>query len=144
MDALEMGARKYPQTSGGFLQVSGLTYTIDAAVPSSVVVDENGAFQSVDGPRRVTGVKVGGQPLELDRVYTLASHNYMLSIKKGQTHYNVRPSFISRYPAHLLRLLFLAVCRLSRIRRFHFVLLLTAVPEYKVFSVVRSPRIVPD
>lgn len=78
LDALEMGARKYPQTSGGFLQVSGLTYTIDAAVPSSVVVDENGAFQSVDGPRRVTGVKVGGQPLELDRVYTLASHNYML------------------------------------------------------------------
>ncbi len=42
------------------------------------MVDENGAFQSVDGPRRVTGVKVGGQPLELDRVYTLASHNYML------------------------------------------------------------------
>ena len=78
LDALEMGARKYPQTSGGFLQVSGLTYTIDAAVPSSVVVDENGAFQSVDGPRRVTGVKVGGQLLELDRVYTLASHNYML------------------------------------------------------------------
>ena len=26
----------------------------------------------------MTGVKVGGQPLELDRVYTLASHNYML------------------------------------------------------------------
>ena len=33
LDALEMGARKYPQTSGGFLQVSGLTYTIDAAGP---------------------------------------------------------------------------------------------------------------
>ena len=77
LDALEMGARKYPQTSGGFLQVSGLTYTIDTAVPSSVVVDENGAFQSVDGPRRVTGVKVGGQLLELDRVYTCL-HNYML------------------------------------------------------------------
>lgn len=48
--------------------MSGLTYTIDAAVPSSVAVDENGAFQSADGPRRVTDVQVGGQLLDPDRI----------------------------------------------------------------------------
>ena len=35
----------------------------------------------MEGPYRVSDVKVGGQPLVLDQVYTVASHNYM--IKSG-------------------------------------------------------------
>lgn len=81
LDALEMGARLYPESSGGFLQVSGVTFTIDASVPSSVKLSDQGAFLGVDGPYRVTDVKVGGQPLELDKVYTVSSHNYL--IKSG-------------------------------------------------------------
>lgn len=81
LDALELGAANYPQESGGFQQVSGLTYTIDASIPSSVVTNDEGAFQGVNGAYRVTNVMVGGQPLDLNRTYTLASHNYM--IKSG-------------------------------------------------------------
>lgn len=85
LDALELGAM-YVGTaeSGGFLQVSGLTYTINTAVPSSVVLDETGAFVEVAGARRVSDVQVENretgayEPLDPDATYTLASHNYML------------------------------------------------------------------
>ncbi len=81
LDALEMGVRLYPESSGGFLQVSGVTFTVDASIPSSVQVSDQGAFLGVDGPYRVTDVMVGGQSLELDKVYTVSSHNYL--IKSG-------------------------------------------------------------
>ncbi|HJC48065.1 MAG TPA: bifunctional metallophosphatase/5'-nucleotidase [Candidatus Lachnoclostridium pullistercoris] len=77
-DALEMGARNYPEESGAFQQVSGLTYTIDSSVPSSVQVDSKGNFTGVAGPYRVTDIMVNGEPLDLNRTYTLASHNYLL------------------------------------------------------------------
>jgi len=78
LDALELGARNYPEENGGFLQVSGLTYTIDENVPSSVVTNDEQEFVKVDGAYRVTDVKVNGEPLDMDKTYTLASHNYML------------------------------------------------------------------
>lgn len=77
-DALEMASKNYPQESGGFLQVSGVTYTIDSSVPSSVKLDEKSNFLGVSGAYRVTDIKVNGEPLDLNRTYTLASHNYML------------------------------------------------------------------
>ncbi|MDE7246193.1 MAG: bifunctional metallophosphatase/5'-nucleotidase, partial [Oscillospiraceae bacterium] len=78
LDALEMGARLYPEENGGFLQVSGLTYTVNENIPSSVKTNDEGEFVSVDGPYRVTDVTIGGQPLDVNKTYTLASHNYML------------------------------------------------------------------
>ena len=78
LDALEMGAHLYPEENGGFLQVSGLSYTIDASVPSSVVLSDEGEFVEVAGEYRVKDVTVNGEPLDLDGTYTLASHNYML------------------------------------------------------------------
>ena len=78
LDALEMGARLYPEENGGFLQVSGISYTIDASVPSSVVLSDEGEFVKVDGDYRVKDVMVGGEPLDVTKTYTLASHNYML------------------------------------------------------------------
>ena len=78
LDALENGAKNAPGESGGFLQVSGLTYTIDTTVPSSIVTDEQGAFISVDGDYRVKDVMVGDKPLDVTATYTLASHDYML------------------------------------------------------------------
>ena len=68
------------------MQVSGLTYTIDASVPSSVETDDKGNFLRVSGPRRVSEVMVGGAPLKPEESYTLASHNYMLkSAGSGMT-----------------------------------------------------------
>lgn len=81
LDALEMGARSAVSENGGFQHVSGLTYTINPFIPSSVELDETGAFVKVNGEYRVSNVKVAGQPLDLEKTYTLASHNYML--KKG-------------------------------------------------------------
>lgn len=84
IDALEMSARTCPTESGGFLQVSGLKFTIDTTVPSSVRIDDKGAFVGVDGARRVSGVQVLNgktntyEPIDLTRTYTLASHDYML------------------------------------------------------------------
>lgn len=78
LDALEMGVRKLPDYSGGFLQVSGVRFSVNASIPSSVVTDENGNFVSVEGQRRVSNVMVGDEALDLDKTYTVASHAYML------------------------------------------------------------------
>ena len=87
LDALEIGACEYPIENGGFLQVSGLSYTIDPSIPSSVVFNERGQFVKVDGKYRVTEVMIGNEPLVLNKTYTLASHNYM--IKNGGDGYTM-------------------------------------------------------
>ena len=78
LDALEMASRVAPDENGGFLQASGLTYTIDTSVASTVVVDDKKNFVEVAGARRVKDVKVGGEAIDPAKTYTLASHNYML------------------------------------------------------------------
>ena len=85
LDALEMGSMEVGVAeNGGFLQVSGLTYTIDTSIPSSVVLDDAGSFVEVSGARRVSNVRVldseTGEYAAIDptATYTLASHNYML------------------------------------------------------------------
>lgn len=78
LDALEWGARVVPDESGGFLQVSGLTYEIHTYLPSTTTKDERGMFTGVAGEYRVKNVKVAGEDLDLTKTYTLASHNYML------------------------------------------------------------------
>lgn len=84
IDALEMASRNCPSENGGYLQVSGLKYTIDTSIASSVNVNDKGAFVSVDGMRRVMDVEVMNsangkyEPVSLSKTYTLASHNYML------------------------------------------------------------------
>lgn len=78
LDALEMASRVAPDENGGFLQVSGLEYTIDTSIPTSVEVNDKKEFVKVAGDRRVKDVKVGGQPIDANKTYTLASHNYML------------------------------------------------------------------
>lgn len=83
LDALEMGAEAYPEENGSFLHVSGMTYKIDASVPSSVVMDEKGNFLRVDGEYRVKEVSVGGEPLDLQKEYTVAAHNYYLKSGGG-------------------------------------------------------------
>ncbi len=83
LDALEMAARVCPEENGGFLHVSGLKYTIDTTVRSTVVVDSNKMFVQVAGNRRVKDVQVltkAGtyEAIDAAKTYTLASHNYML------------------------------------------------------------------
>ena len=78
LDALEMSVRSLPEENGGFLQVSGLTFEINTKTKSSVQLDENGLFVSVDGDRRVENVMVGDAPIDPAKTYTLACHDYLL------------------------------------------------------------------
>ena len=87
LDALEWGARAVPSESGGFLQVSGLTYEIHTYIESTAVADENTMFAGVTGERRVQNVKIGGEDIDPEKTYTLASHNYML--KNGGDGYSM-------------------------------------------------------
>jgi 2',3'-cyclic-nucleotide 2'-phosphodiesterase (5'-nucleotidase family) len=78
LDALEWGARMVPTENGCFLQVSGLSYEIHTYVESSCTSDEYGAFTGVSGEYRVRNVKVGDEPLDLKKTYTVACINYIL------------------------------------------------------------------
>lgn len=84
LDALEMTSRRSPVDNGGFAQVSGLKYEIDTTVASSVIVDGNGVFSSVNGKRRVHHVTVLNkntgeyEPIVPTAHYTIAASAYVL------------------------------------------------------------------
>ena len=77
--------------SGGFQHVSGLKFTIDTSVASTVTTDEKGMFSGVAGARRVKDVMVEKDgkwvPIDPNGTYTVASHNYML--KDGGDGFNM-------------------------------------------------------
>ncbi len=86
LDALEWGAREAPAVQvGGFLQVSGLRYSIDATVTNTVQADDKGVW--IGGPTgeyRVHDVKVYNKEtktwdaLDVNAKYNLAGYNYTL------------------------------------------------------------------
>lgn len=84
VDMLEYGFIFYPEENGNFQHVSGITFDFDPLIPSSVILDDNQEFVGVEGPRRVSDVKVLNkdsgeyEPIDLSGKYTLASHSYLL------------------------------------------------------------------
>ena len=80
LDALEMGASNYPEENGGFLQVSGLSYTIDSTIPSHIVTDDKGNFIKVNGAYRVQNVMIDNKPLNLNKKYTVGGTSYILKL----------------------------------------------------------------
>ena len=91
LDALEWGAKDVAPEgvpaveNGGFLQVSGLRYTINTAIPSTVQQDDKGVWTGgPTGAYRVTNVEVlnnetgAYEPLDLTAQYNLAGYNYTL------------------------------------------------------------------
>ena len=85
LDALEWGSRMVPVENVAFLQVSGLTYEIHTYIASSCTQDDNGMFTGVAGEYRVKNVLVNGEPLEPDRLYTVATLDYTM-IDHGDGH----------------------------------------------------------
>ncbi len=77
---LEHGARKCPEPLGSFFQASGITYEIHTYVESPIVADALDNFISIDpdAERRVRNVKVNGEPVDLNKTYTVASSQYVL------------------------------------------------------------------
>ena len=78
LDLLEVGAQSYPEENGSFANVSGMTYSIDPSIESSVQVNEYNEFVGVTGEYRVKDVYINGEPLDPDKTYTIASHDYFL------------------------------------------------------------------
>lgn len=80
MDALEHGARNYPDECGGFLQVAGLTYEIDRSVESPVITDSKGMFEKIDASkeRRVKNVKAAGNAIDPNKTYVVVGSRYTL------------------------------------------------------------------
>jgi len=83
LDAFELSVASLPGESGGFLQVSGVKFTVDMNVDSTVVLDESKFFVSVAGDRRVKDVQVLQEdgtyaPIDPNKTYTVACHNYLL------------------------------------------------------------------
>ena len=87
LDALEFGAQAVGDGEfGGFLQVAGLTYTVDAAVKPSVRVDATGSWISgpSNGVYRVKDVKVYDRktgtflPLDSNAIYRVAGNAFTL------------------------------------------------------------------
>lgn len=84
IDFLEMTLKNYPEEGGTFPHVSGITFSVNKSIASSVKLDENGFFEKVDGAYRVYNVKVldktSGEykALDLNGKYVIAGFNYYL------------------------------------------------------------------
>lgn len=89
LDALEWGAKDLSEENsvenGGFLQVSGIHYSIDPSIPSTVQKDDKGVWCGAPtGAYRVKDVQILNretgvyEPIDLSATYHLAGHNYTL------------------------------------------------------------------
>ena len=109
LDALEWGAQEVPHEFATFLQVSGLSFEIHTYIESSCLTDDDDGFAGVAGEYRVKNVMVAGEPLALDRTYTVAAVDYLLLnhgngftmfdggkviLQSGETDYTVVANYI--------------------------------------------------
>lgn len=80
IDILEHGARKCPEVLGSFFQVSGMTFEIHTYRESPIITDQLDNFIGVDNTkeRRIQNVRIGDEPINLDKKYTLAGSTYVL------------------------------------------------------------------
>lgn len=62
LNALEHGTSSYPETKGAFPQVAGMTFKLDPSKKAG---------------NRVYDVKVGENPLDLNKIYKLATNDFM-------------------------------------------------------------------
>lgn len=96
IDALEVGVAALPLENGDFLHVSGLRYTADTRVPTSVVWNENRMFDGVGKTRRIVKAEVfvpadgeagklpyeqngTWQPIDPEATYTIGGQSYIIA-----------------------------------------------------------------
>lgn len=86
IDALEFSVSAFPESSGEFLQLSGMRMDVNPAIPSPMVYDmQNDMYSHVgDGERRVSNVQILDaetdtyMPIDLNKIYTIASFDYLI------------------------------------------------------------------
>ncbi|MEF9959447.1 MAG: 5'-nucleotidase C-terminal domain-containing protein [Niameybacter sp.] len=74
--ALEYGVDSYPEQKGAFPHTAGITFTLNA-------------YKEVGN--RVSDVKVAGEALELDKMYTVATNDFMAAGGDGYTMFEAYP-----------------------------------------------------
>lgn len=83
-DMLEMSVMSWPEEDGAFPHVSGIAFSVDTSIPTSVTVDQDEIFTGVSGPYRVYNISVWNaqtnryEPLDPEKIYTLAAQTYFL------------------------------------------------------------------
>ena len=85
LDVLEFGVSKYPSASGGFPQVSGISYDIDTSLNSTVETDSQWLFLNITGKRRVSNVKINGEDIDPNKNYTVSMSDYIGNGGDGYT-----------------------------------------------------------
>lgn len=96
LDALEVGVVALPGENGDFMHVSGLRYTVDTRITSSVIWNENRMFDGVGSTRRIVKAEVfvpaeGGQgklpfaqtgtwqAVDPEATYTIGGQSYIIA-----------------------------------------------------------------
>lgn len=75
-DALEWSVRLIPDENGGLFQVSGISFEVNAGIPSPCQADEDEKMTGIEGPRRISDISVGGSPIDVSAKYTVAGNSY--------------------------------------------------------------------
>ena len=81
-DLLETAVKSYPAEDGTFPHLSGITFSVNTSIPSSVTLDENEMFTGVSGKYRVYNIKVLNsktgvyEVIDLEKTYSFASIGY--------------------------------------------------------------------
>jgi len=89
LDALEFGAKETPGAFGGFLHASGITYSIDLSITSTIQLDNGIWTGPPTGEYRVKNVKVYNktkgvfEKLDLSKTYKIATVNYLANAGDG-------------------------------------------------------------
>lgn len=86
LDALEWSVRSYPKNNSGFLQVSGVTFKINTKVKTPCK-SKKGRLKEIKGERRVSNVKIGGNPIDPEKKYKVTS--YLGLIRNHSNGYNM-------------------------------------------------------
>ena len=76
LDAMEWGCHVNPAESGGFPQVSGMTFELDTSIKDPCSVDDNGLCAGINGERRVKNLKINGEAVDPEKKYKLATLSY--------------------------------------------------------------------
>ncbi len=90
---------------GSYPNVSGITFTIDTTVESSVIVDDDDMLVGVGDVRRISNIKIGGEDIDYAKTYTLAGSGYMINNGgSGMLHFLadhnvVNPGIMTEYEA---------------------------------------------
>ncbi|NLL81863.1 MAG: LysM peptidoglycan-binding domain-containing protein [Tissierellia bacterium] len=87
IEILEASTFSIPQSIGAFPQVSGIEFTLDTSVPyeNGEQFPDSTYFAPANPGARIKDVRIGGEAIDLDKVYTVATNDFLAA--GGDTYY---------------------------------------------------------